>query len=109
MHCTDPACIRTCPADALSKRPEDGIVVVDKDKCIGCRTCQKSCPFGAPQFGADGKMQKCDMCMNEADLTKELPPCVETCPTKALQFGRMKAEEKTRMERSTRELIGGSL
>jgi len=53
----------------------------------------------------DGKMQKCDMCMNEIDLTKESPPCIETCPTKALQFGKMDAKGKITIEQGIRKLI----
>ena len=72
MHCAVPVCVKACPVEAIQKRAEDGIVVVDSGKCIGCKTCSKECPFGAPQFGADGKMQKCDMCRNEIDLGKDL-------------------------------------
>jgi anaerobic dimethyl sulfoxide reductase subunit B (iron-sulfur subunit) len=105
MHCADPACAKTCPVNALKKRAEDGIVVVDRDKCIGCKTCLKSCPFGAPQFGADNKMQKCDMCMNEIDLSKDAPPCADTCPTKALQLGKMDTKEKITKEKEIQMLL----
>ena len=46
QHCTEPACANVCPAGAITKRAEDGIVVVDQDKCIGCRYCFFACPFG---------------------------------------------------------------
>jgi anaerobic dimethyl sulfoxide reductase subunit B len=105
MHCADPACVKTCPVNAIKKRAEDGIVVVDRDKCIGCKACLKSCPFGAPQFGADKKMQKCDMCMNEIDLSKEVPPCADTCPTKALQLGKMDIKEKITKEKEIQKLL----
>jgi anaerobic dimethyl sulfoxide reductase subunit B len=109
MHCTDPVCVKACPVQAIEKRAEDGIVVGDKSKCIGCKACEKECPFGAPQFGASGKMQKCDMCMNELDLGKESPPCVETCPTKALQVGKLETKEKQVIEQDIRRLIEASL
>ena len=105
MHCVEPVCVEVCPEDAISKRDEDGIVVVDMDKCIGCQTCLEECPFKAPSFGIDGKMQKCDMCFNEIDLKTESPPCVETCPTKALIFGDMNEQEKISMEESIKQLI----
>jgi anaerobic dimethyl sulfoxide reductase subunit B len=105
MHCADPACVKSCPVSALTKRPEDGIVVVNNGKCIGCRMCLKECPFGAPQFAQDGKMQKCDLCLNELNLDKEQPPCVETCPTKALRVTKMSASDKTAAEASMLGLI----
>jgi len=105
MHCADPACVKVCPVQAIQKRVEDGIVTVDGGKCIGCKACLKACPFGAPQFGANGKMQKCDMCFNQADLSKEFPPCIETCPTKALQFGKMDQKEKIAIEQDIQKLM----
>ncbi len=105
MHCAEPECIKACPVQAIQKRGEDGIVIVDRGKCIGCKSCLKACTFGAPQFGADGKMQKCDMCLNEADLSKEAPPCVETCPTKALKLGKMETQEKIGTEQDIQKLI----
>jgi len=105
MHCVDPVCIQVCPQDAISKRAEDGVVVVDRDKCIGCKTCLEECPFKAPAFGADGKMQKCDMCLNEIDYQSENPPCVATCPTKALTFGKINTQEKSAVAAAMKQLI----
>ena len=45
LHCAEPACEDACPAGAISKRAEDGIVVVDKDKCTGCQDCYSACPY----------------------------------------------------------------
>jgi anaerobic dimethyl sulfoxide reductase subunit B (iron-sulfur subunit) len=86
MHCDQPACAAVCPAGAISKRAEYGIVTVDQQKCTGCRTCATACPFGAPQYGRTGKMQKCNMCLDRLGQGKQ-PSCVETCPGEALQFG----------------------
>jgi anaerobic dimethyl sulfoxide reductase subunit B (iron-sulfur subunit) len=83
MHCGKPACEAVCPTGAISKRAEDGIVVVDGDKCNGCQECFTACPFDVPQFGSDGIMQKCDFCL---ELGEE-PACVAHCPTEALHCG----------------------
>ena len=100
MHCADPACIAVCPEDAIKKRPEDGIVAVDQDACSGCQDCLKACPFDVPQFGMDGTMQKCDLCLDAIDMNSETPPCVTTCPTHALVFSVMNTKEKKAIERS---------
>lgn len=100
MHCEDPPCERVCPTGAITKRDEDGIVVVDQDKCIGCHYCSWACPYGAPQFGSDGAMQKCNFCLSEEpgeaiDAAPKAKPenggtepaCVSTCVGGALQAG----------------------
>ena len=85
-HCEKPACVEACPEEALSKRSEDGIVVVDTAKCVGCRTCGGACPFQVPRYGESGTMQKCDMCLNRVQKGRA-PVCIETCPGEALKFG----------------------
>ena len=94
LHCGDPACETVCPTGAIKKRTQDGIVVVNRDRCIGCHICLMACPFGVPQYGNDGKMQKCDLCVDLLAHGKE-PACVATCPAEALHFGTM--EELTEM------------
>jgi anaerobic dimethyl sulfoxide reductase subunit B len=83
VHCADPTCVVACPVGAIEKVAKDGVVLVKRDKCIGCQACQAACPYDVPQFGADGTMQKCDMCFHEV---ASVPHCVRTCPTNALIF-----------------------
>ncbi len=88
MHCANPVCMQVCPAAAISKRA-DGIVLIDQDKCIGCRYCSWACPYGAPQFNAElGVMSKCNMCYDLVDKG-EKPACVESCPYRAMDFGQL--------------------
>ena len=105
MHCIEPACVTACPTGAIEKRPDGGVVMVDRDVCTGCQSCLEACPFRVPQFGTDGTMQKCDLCADEVDLTASAPPCVVTCPTKALWYGKINAKKKSGAEQSLKELL----
>lgn len=89
MHCDHPACVSACIVGAFSKE-ENGSVIWDTDKCIGCRYCMVACPFQIPTFEYDKALNplimKCDFCF---DRTKEglLPACVNICPVEALTYG----------------------
>jgi anaerobic dimethyl sulfoxide reductase subunit B (iron-sulfur subunit) len=90
-HFENPNCVSACPAEAITKRDEDGIVIVDRDACLGkddCGMCLKACPYEAPQFGAEenAKMQKCDLCIDRWTEAKK-PVCVSSCPIQALDAG----------------------
>ncbi len=108
MHCSDAPCAAVCPVDCFYTT-DDGVVLHDKDRCIGCGYCFYACPFGAPQFPRDGsyntrgKMDKCTFCNggpepdnSPAEFEKyganrlaegKLPLCAEMCSTKALLAG----------------------
>ncbi len=107
MHCEEPACVEVCPTGATYQR-EDGLVLIDGSKCVGCKACMMACPYDA-RYLWDGKagyftpgltpyeerayaqhvpgaVQKCDFCASRLDEGLQ-PSCVETCLTEALIFG----------------------
>jgi molybdopterin-containing oxidoreductase family iron-sulfur binding subunit len=103
-HCDSPPCVRVCPTGATWKREEDGIVMMDWHRCIGCRYCMAACPYGSRSFNwvdprpyietlnpnfptrTIGVVEKCTFCPERLVVGK-LPACVEACPEKALIFG----------------------
>ena len=93
LHCETPDCVTVCPTGASYKRAEDGIVLVDEDKCIGCKLCSWACPYGAREYSEQrGTMQKCTLCVdriyNESfEEIDRQPACVMACPTRARHFG----------------------
>ncbi len=115
-HCQDAPCAKVCPTGATHIRP-DGIVMVDREKCIGCRACAVACPYMNRHFiehgfldkgygdGAlnafevvkfaefeEGTMSKCTLCAHRVDQGLE-PACVVTCPTEARIFGDLDAKD----------------
>jgi len=93
LHCENAACVTVCPTGASYKREADGIVLVDADKCIGCKLCSWACPYGAREYDPlDGVMKKCTLCIDRIE-NRNLPPeervpaCVSTCPVDARHYG----------------------
>jgi anaerobic dimethyl sulfoxide reductase subunit B (iron-sulfur subunit) len=91
LHCQNPLCALVCPTSAIFKRPQDGIVLVDPEKCLGeknCGLCRNGCPYRIPQFNPhhDFKMEKCNLCPDRLDQGKR-PICVDACPMHALDLG----------------------
>jgi DMSO reductase iron-sulfur subunit len=87
MHCGKPACAAACPVGAITKRASDGIVLIDKDKCIGCRYCAWACPYGHPQFNAEANVvEKCTLCVHRIEKGLR-PACVDACIARARFFG----------------------
>jgi len=88
MHCLDPACVSVCPVAAFRKT-EEGAVVYDPDRCMGCRYCLLACPFGVPTYEWNErapKVQKCFMCYERLQKGEQ-PACAAACPAEATVFG----------------------
>lgn len=107
MHCEKALCVETCPTGASYKR-EDGIVLVDKTKCVGCKQCILACPYGARYFNKNksgyfggslipteeltyrehefGVVEKCTLCVDKIEKGLD-PVCVRACPLRARTFG----------------------
>jgi Fe-S-cluster-containing dehydrogenase component len=109
MHCENPACVKACPTGATYQL-DNGIVVIDQDKCSGCRMCMVACPYNARYFNygepgsyyedseaspyetyrftehIQGTVEKCNLCVDLVASGKD-PMCVSVCPAKARVFG----------------------
>lgn len=107
-HCGKPGCAAVCPVGAIHKRAEDGIVVVDEAKCIGCHACLSGCPFGVPQYRDNGTMVKCDLCLGRKELGLE-PACVRSCFYDALHAGPLSELAIRVRERVSGQLAATSL
>ena len=129
FHCDNPPCTKVCPVDATFKR-KDGIVLIDNERCIGCRFCMAACPYNARTFnwgddwgaapgdstktsdcctyspetsypGKVGTVDKCDFCPDMAREGK-LPDCVTSCPNGTIFFGDANEDAVTNGEETFR-------
>ena len=82
-HCTDPLCVKACISGALTRDEADGVIRIDRNRCVGCFTCVLVCPYGALAPGEDGVMQKCELCLRN---TCGEPACVKGCPNRAIVY-----------------------
>lgn len=80
-HCDDAVCKKSCIAGAIKRI--NGVIVVDKSKCVGCYTCVASCPYGAIMPSDKGVVQKCELC---AETSEGVPACVQGCPNQAIEY-----------------------
>lgn len=80
-HCREPLCVKGCITGALTIK--DGVITINRDKCVSCYTCILSCPYGAVSPSDDGAVQKCELCVK---TTAGIPACVVGCPNGALVF-----------------------
>lgn len=83
-HCANPECMKVCPVRAYTKR-EDGIVLHNHNRCIGCGMCIYACPYNVPQYNQrHKKVEKCHLCYQRIDQG-ENPACVDGCPVDAIK------------------------
>lgn len=106
QQCSNPGCVSVCPTGASYKREEDGLVLVDESKCIGCGSCIMACPYNVrtlyedePTYSVDfpvgdwdapaherGTVGKCTFCVNRVERG-EVPACMDLCPARARHWG----------------------
>jgi Fe-S-cluster-containing dehydrogenase component len=100
-HCDNPPCVQVCPVGATFKT-EDGVVLVDKEYCIGCRYCIQACPYGARFLDPRSRTaEKCTFCYHRL-VRGLLPACVEVCPNGARIFGELQ-QRSSPLVRFTRQ------
>ena len=104
MHCDDAPCAIACPTGAVFRDAESCFVEYEKSKCIGCHSCVMACPFGAPKFDGDGKMEKCTGCAIRVE-NGLIPACVRICPTRALKFDTVENIEKGKKLRTLKKAM----
>lgn len=99
QQCDKPFCLYFCPTRAIERNKDTGAMVIDYDKCIGCRMCMVGCPFGAIRYDSDRKQViKCDFCDGD-------PQCVKFCPTGALQFLPKSVANIPKIDRLARRMV----
>ena len=87
MHCSDPGCLKACPAPGAIIQYSNGIVDFNEENCIGCGYCITGCPFDIPRISEkDNKAYKCSLCSDRVAVN-QTPACAKACPTGSIQFG----------------------
>ncbi len=108
-HCLNPSCAASCPSGAIYKREEDGIVLVDQDKCRGWRMCVSGCPYKKIYFNhRTGKAEKCTFCFPRIEVG--LPTvCSETCVGRLRYIGLMLYDADKVLEAASTDRRPGAL
>jgi tetrathionate reductase subunit B len=88
QHCDKAPCLKACRVEGAVYKREDGLIIINPEKCTGCKNCSDACPYGAIYFNKDLNIaQKCTGCAHLLDSGWKEPRCVDVCPTEALKFG----------------------
>ena len=105
-HCEKSPCVTTCPTKAIT-RLENGPVIIETMKCIGCQLCAMVCPFGVLELDSLNRvMRKCDLCIHRLNEGK-LPVCVTTCPARALAYDEFDTIMQRIKKRAAKTIISG--
>lgn len=100
QHCETPPCEDVCPMNAISRDSNTEAVIINQDRCVGCRSCTFVCPYGVISLDKEKKvMIKCDLCGGE-------PQCVSNCPKGALIYERPEVIDTLRREKKLLSFIG---
>jgi carbon-monoxide dehydrogenase iron sulfur subunit len=99
QQCDKPYCSYFCPARAIERNTDTGAMVINYDKCIGCRMCIVACPFGAMRYDSAKKQTfKCQLCDGD-------PQCVKFCPQEALKFMPKGMANMPKIDRLARKIV----
>ncbi len=103
QQCDKPYCSYFCPARAIARNTDTGAMVINYDKCIGCRMCIVACPFGAMRYDTTKKQSfKCQLCDGD-------PQCVKFCPQEALKFVPKSMANVVKLDRLSKKLFDTEL
>ncbi|HOJ39712.1 MAG TPA: 4Fe-4S binding protein [bacterium] len=95
-QCPEPYCLSACISGAITRKDE--VPVINRDRCVHCYSCLMVCPYGVIAMDRENPVAvKCELCQDE-----EVPPCVSSCPTKALFFGQASEFEEVKKKRRSR-------